>query len=46
MKNMPCVHGTIEIALEQIQRDIATSKTPRIRVMCVMTPTDNIHNLK
>ena len=25
MKNVPCVHGTIEIALEQIQRNIAAN---------------------
>ena len=25
MKNMPCVHGTIEIALEQIQCDITVN---------------------
>ena len=37
MKNAVCVNGTIEITLEQIQHDIATSKSPRIRVMCVKT---------
>ena len=41
MKNVLCVHGTIEIALERIQRDIAANlrrqKQPRIRAMCVMS---------
>ena len=36
-KIAPSVHGTFEITLERIKCDIATSKTPRIRVMCVIT---------
>ena len=38
MKNVLCVHGTIEIALEQIQRDIAVnSQRQKCRkfVLCV-----------
>ena len=38
-KNTACVNGTMEIILEQIQHDIATSKTLQIRVMCVITLT-------
>ena len=41
MKNVLCVHGTIEIALEQIQCDIAANlrrqKCLRICTMCVMS---------
>ena len=36
-KNTVCVNGTIEITLDRIQRDITTSKTPQICIMCVMT---------
>ena len=35
-KNAACVNGTIEITLEWIQCDIATSKMPWICLMCVM----------
>ena len=38
-KNTACVNGTIEITLEQIQCDIATSKMPQIHLMCVMALT-------
>ena len=34
-KNAACVNGTIEITLEWIQHDIATSKMLRIHLMCV-----------
>ena len=47
---MPCVNSTIEIALEQIQCDIAVnfamSKLQQIRIMCVKALTsDNLNNI-
>ena len=37
MKNAGSVHGTIWKALQWIQDNIATSKTPQIHVVCVMS---------